>query len=190
MLIHFWLNNENDFWRYIMKSRNTLLGALLVIVGGILFIARYAFNSSFLSLGPNDFWPMIIILVGAGFELAHFITLKVPAFLIPGGILITNGLLFFFEVFTDWKFAQYTWPVYIVSVVVGLFQFYLATGRRYKGLLIAISIIGGVAAVCIFVILYRVMLGVFDFGFIIPVALVLCGIILLLRKGNSSSKQF
>lgn len=172
-----------------MKGKNTLLGALLVIIGGILFVAKYLFNSSFLSLGPNDFWPMIVLLIGAGFELAHFITMKIPAFLIPGGILITNGLLFFFEVFTDWKFAQYTWPVYILSVAIGLFQFYLATGRRYKGVLIALSIIGGVAAVCIFVILYRVMLGVLDFGFIIPVALVLCGIIMLVRKGDSAGRH-
>jgi hypothetical protein len=172
-----------------MKSKNTLLGTLLVIIGVILFVAKYIFNSSFLSLGPNDYWPMIILLIGAGFELVHYITMRLPAFLIPGGILITNGLLFFFEVFTDWKFSGYTWPVYIMSVAVGLFQFYIATGRRYKGILIALSIISGVAAVCILVILYKIMLGVFDFGFIIPAALILCGVVILLRKGDSAGRQ-
>lgn len=172
-----------------MKSKNTLLGALLVIIGGILLVAKYLFNSSFLSLGPNDYWPMIILLIGVGFELAHYITMRVPAFLVPGGILITIGLLFFFEVFTDWKFSGYTWPVYIISVAVGLFQFYIATGRRYKGVLIALSIISGIAAICIFVILYKVMLGVFDFGFIIPALLIICGVIMLLRKGDSTGQK-
>lgn len=169
-----------------MKRNNSLLGGVLVVIGAVLLASRYLFNSSLFSLGPNDFWPMIILMLGVGFELAYFITLKAPGLLVPGGILVTYGMLFFFEVMTNWRFAAYTWPVYLIGVAIGLFQLYLYTGR-HKGLLIAIGIIGGTAAACFMIILFRVFLGTVDIGLVIPVVLVLGGLVMVFGRGKAKT---
>lgn len=168
-----------------MRRNNTSLGGLLIIVGGLLLAARFLFRNPLFSLDAGDFWPIIIFLVGAGFELAYYISLKAPGLLVPGGILTTYSLLFFFEVATNWRFAAVTWPVYLVGVVVGLFQLYLHIGRP-RGLLTAIGIIGGIAAACFIVMCFRFMLGIVDLGVLIPVVLLVGGLILVSRKRGSA----
>ena len=95
-----------------MRRGNTSLGGLLIITGGLLLAARLLFRNPLFSLDPGDFWPMIIFLAGAGFELAYYISLRAPGLLVPGGILITYSLLFFFETATNWRFAS----VYLAGI--------------------------------------------------------------------------
>lgn len=169
--------------------RNSSLGALLIVVGGLMLAARFLFNKSLLSLGADDFWPMIILLAGVGFELAYYISLKGPGLLVPGGILITYGMLFFFEVATEWRFAAYTWPVYLIGVVVGLFQLYMHIGRP-KGLLIAMGIIGGIAAACFIIMLFRLFLGMADIGVVISIVLVLGGLVMIYGSGGQKRSSW
>ncbi len=172
-----------------MNRRNSLLGIVLVIIGALMLALRYLFGGDFLTFGPDDFWPMIILMLGVGFEMAFFITMKAPGLLVPGGILTTYGILFFFEVATNWRFAEYTWPVYLIGIVVGLFQLFLFTGR-HKGLLIAIGIIGGIAAACILIIMFRIIIGTVDIGLVIPIVLVLGGIVMLFGRGRSKASSW
>ncbi|MEN6314108.1 MAG: hypothetical protein ABFD25_07670 [Clostridiaceae bacterium] len=166
-----------------MRRNNSLLGGILIILGGLLLASKLLFNNSILTLGPEDFWPMIILLLGVGFELAYFITLRAPGLLVPGGILTTCGILFFFEVLTNWKFAAYTWPVYLLGVTIGLFQLYLFSGR-HKGLLVAAGILGGIVLACFIIILFRIFLGTIDISLVIPVILVLGGLALVFGKSR------
>lgn len=172
-----------------MKRSNTLLGALFIIIGGLLLSAKYLFGDSFINLGPDDFWPMIILLLGVAFELAYYVSLKAPGFLVPGGILTTYGVLFFFEAATNFRFAEYTWPVYIIGVAVGLFQLYMHTGKP-KGLLIAISIISGVAVLILIVMFFRIFLSTVDLGLVIPVLLIVVGGLLILGRGRIKSGTY
>ena len=172
-----------------MKKSNTLLGALFVLIGGLLLSAKYLFGDSLIHLGPDDFWPMIILLVGVAFELAYYVSLKAPGFLVPGGILTTYGVLFFFEAATDFRFAAYTWPVYIIGVAVGLFQLYMHVGRP-KGLLIAVSILSCIAVFTIIVMLFRVFLSTVDLGLVIPAILIIVGALLVLGKGRIRSSSY
>ena len=170
-----------------MRKSNSFIGGLLIIAAGVLLAARFLFDRPLFSLDGGDFWPIIVFLVGAGFELAYYITLKAPGLLVPGGILTTYSLLFFFEVSTNWRFAAFTWPVYLLGVAIGLFQLYLHVGRP-RGLLTAISIISGIAVCCFIVIFFRFILGIFDLGIIIPLVLLVGGLILFSRgKGKAGS---
>lgn len=170
-----------------MRKSNSALGGLLVIIGGLLLAARFLFNKPLISLGPDDFWPMIILLAGAGFELAYYVTLKAPGLLIPGGILTTYGLLFFFETATNWQFAEYTWPVYLLGVVVGLFQLFMHIGRP-KGLLIGICIIAGIAVSCFIVMFFRVFLSTVDLAVAIPLVLIGGGLVMFFGRSGSKSQ--
>lgn len=169
-----------------MKRSSSLLGGAFVILGAIMLSARFLFGKNMLSLGPDDFWPMIVLMIGVVFELVYFVSLKAPGFLVPGGILTTYGLLFFFEVATDWSFAQYTWPVYIIGVAVGLFQLYLFSGRP-KGLLIAVAIHACVALTALIVIIFRIFLSTIDLGLVVPALLVFIGLVLVLGRGKIKS---
>lgn len=169
-----------------MRKSNSALGGLLVLIGGLLLAARFLFNKPMFSLGPDDFWPMIILLVGVGFELAYYITMKAPGLLVPGGILTTYSLLFFFETATNWSFAEYTWPVYLLGISVGLFQLFMHTGRP-KGLLIGICIITGIAAACFIVMLFRVFLSTVDLAVAIPLVLIGGGLVMFFGKSSSKS---
>ncbi len=172
-----------------MKKSNSFLGVLFIVIGGLLLSAKYLLGDSFINLGPDDFWPMIILLIGVAFELAYYVSLKAPGFLVPGGILTTYGLLFFFEAATDFRFAAYTWPVYLLGVAVGLFQLYMHSGKP-KGLLIAISIIAGVAVLAFIVMFFRIFLGAVDLGLVIPVILIVVGGLLVLGRGRIKSSSY
>jgi len=166
-----------------MRRSNSALGGILVIIGALLLISRFLFNRTFFSLGANDFWPIIILLVGAGFELAYYTTLKAPGLLVPGGILTTYGILFFFEAATNWRFAEFTWPIYLIGVAVGLFQLYIHIGRP-KGLLVAMGIISGIAAACFIVMMFRFFLGAVDLGIVVPLALLCGGLFMVFGRGK------
>ena len=166
-----------------MRKGNTTLGGLLIIVGGLLLAARFIFRDPLFSLDSGDFWPIIIFLAGAGFELAYYITLRAPGLLVPGGILTAYSLLFFFETATNWRFAAVTWPVYILGVAVGLFQLWLHSGRP-RGLLTAVGIIGGIAVACFIVIGFKFVLGIVDLGVLVPVALLAGGLMLVSGRRN------
>lgn len=172
-----------------MRKGNFSGGLVLILIGCVFLAAKYLFNMEFFSLGADDFWPMIVLLIGVTFELVYFLTGKAPGLLVPGGILTTQGLLFFFEVGTNWRFAEYTWPVYILSVAVGLFQLYLFYGRK-KGLLVAALILTSIAAIAIITMLFSVFLGIVDLGVVIPLILIAIGLFMFFgRKTNSSSWQ-
>ncbi len=160
-----------------MKRNNGFIGVLLIAIGIVILLLRGLFGIKLFEFNSLDFWVFIVLLVGLSFELAFFITGSKPGLLIPGGIITTIGLLFMFEVTTDWNFAEYTWPVYILSVAVGLFQMYLFS-RREKGLLIASLIIGGVAAFFMVCMLLSRMSSLVKPELFIPIALIGGGIAL------------
>lgn len=162
----------------IMKRGNTILGFILIALGGLYFYQEL-FNITIFS--GAMILPFIVTGVGMTFELGYFIGKKAPGLLVPGGILTTIGVLFFFEVTTGWRFAGYTWPIYILSVAVGLFQLYLFYGRP-KGLLIPVFILTLISGTFLTVFVLQFFNYIINISIIIPVALIATGAFLVLRR--------
>lgn len=171
-----------------MKKNNSFIGLLLILVGVVVLFLRGLFGIKLFEFNTNDFWVFIVLLVGLSFELAFFLTGKNPGLLVPGGIITTIGLLFMFEVTTDWSFAAYTWPVYILSVAVGLFQLYIFS-RREKGLLIASLIVGGVGAFFMAGMIFNRITSIIRPEVFIPIALIAAGIALFF-SGRTKKVQY
>ncbi|OPX42677.1 hypothetical protein CLHUN_34990 [Ruminiclostridium hungatei] len=171
-----------------MKRNNGFVGLLLIAIGVIVLLLRGLFGIRLFEFNSVDFWVFIVLLVGLSFELAFFVIGSKPGLLIPGGIITTIGLLFMFEVTTDWNFAEYTWPVYIFSVAVGLFQMYIFS-KRQKGLLVASLIVGGVAAFFMVCMLLNRISSVVRPEIFIPIALI-CGGIALFCSGRTKKPQY
>lgn len=158
-----------------MKKGNYFVGLMLIVIGVLVLVLRSVFDIKIFEFDSSDFWVFIVLLLGLSFELGYFLTGSKPGLLIPGGIITTIGLLFMFEVATDWYFAAYTWPVYILSVAIGLFQMYLFYNRP-KGLLIPSLIIGGIAAFFMVCIIFSQITSIINPGLFIPIALIAAGI--------------
>ena len=142
-------------------------------------------NINIFSIGR--LWPLIIVTVGLCFEVVYFSTRKNVGLLVPGGILTTIGLLFTFESLTNWHFAAYTWPIYPLSVAIGLFQLYIFD-KREKLLLIPIGILVIVPAVSFSSMVYGRIFRIFDFRFILAGILVLIGLTLILKETSNKEK--
>lgn len=151
-----------------MKKGNLIWGLFLILFGILILLNRYMNLNIF---HVETLWPFIVLIIGLIFETSYFISRKSPGVLVPGGILTTIGLLFLFETLTNWRFSGRTWPVYPLSVAIGLFQLYLFGGRE-RGLLIPVGILGGVSLVAFSIIIFGKILS----GILIPVVLILIGI--------------
>lgn len=124
-----------------MKSKKAFWGILLIFIGGFLLINNF-YELEILSWG--NLWPLFVLIPGLAFEFDYFTTKRNPGHLVPGGILTVLGAHFLFAAFTSFRFEAYTWPIYTLAVAIGLFQFYLHSGRN-RGLLVPVFILGGVS---------------------------------------------
>ena len=166
-----------------MRSEKSLAGIILIILGLILLMLQGVFGFKILNFEPHDSWVFIVLLLGISFEFAFFISGKNPGLLVPGGIITTIGLLFLFEVTTDWSFAEYTWPIYIFSVAVGLFQLYMFGGKE-RGLLIASGIVALVAGIMMAFCLIGALSDIISIGTLIPIALIAGGVAIFFSGRN------
>lgn len=158
--------------------KNPTWGILLIVIGIILIIQKMFFIQFF---SWQYFWPIFVLIPGLSFEFSYFFKRKAPGTLVPGGILTTYGILFFFETFTNWNFSDYTWPVYPLGVAIGLFQLYLHSGRN-SGILIPVSILTAVSAISFISMLMHGLSWLFQSSLVWGGALIVVGIIILFKS--------
>jgi uncharacterized membrane protein HdeD (DUF308 family) len=157
-------------WRYFW-------GLLLIIVGSLFFI-NYLFPR--LIFTADTAWPFFLLIPGLVFELNYFLTSKNIWSLIPGGILTTLGLIFFFNAFTHWQYAAYSWPLFLLAPIIGLLQFYYF-GDKNKKLLVPIFILTAIAAVSIMISLLA-LTSLNSISILIAAIFIIGGIFVLLKK--------
>jgi thiol:disulfide interchange protein len=113
-----------------MKGK-VIWGFLFIILGVIVLLNTILGHEV---ISASDLWPFLVLALGISFEVSYFNGRKDAGLLVPGGILTTLGLLFIFQTFTNGLFSSYTYPIYTLSVAIGLFQLYLF-GEKKAGLL-------------------------------------------------------
>ncbi|GAH93341.1 unnamed protein product [marine sediment metagenome] len=155
-----------------MKKINYLFGLLLLFIGVLLILA----NFGVVKIVWENLWPLFLLIPGIIFELGYFIYRKDAGLLVPGGILITYGLLFLANVIYGWHLMEDLWPIFPLGVAIGLLQLYLF-GVREKGLLIPIGILGAISLFFLVNNLFFV-----DFGLLVGIVLVVIGICVIFKK--------
>jgi hypothetical protein len=168
-----------------MKKSSVVWGLVLIFIGGLLLFDNI-FDVSLFSMAR--LWPMFILGLGLIFELSFFASdnRKDPGLLVPGGILTTLGVVFFFQTYTNWYFMKYSWPFFILAVAIGLFQLYWFSGRP-KPLLIPIFILSTVAVVSFSIVVLHGFMSFINFSLLAPVALIIIGILVLFGKNESKT---
>lgn len=164
-----------------MKNRNYSLGVILIVVG-VFGILNRVFHINLLSM--RFWWPIFVLIPGLCFELGYFSTRRNPGLLVPGGILTTIGVLFFFQNVTFWRFSAYTWPIYLIAVAVGLFQLYWFGGRE-KALLIPVGILTVLASISLVSILVGSVFLWLRRSVLIPILILAVGLYIMFKKGRA-----
>ncbi|MHC2994118.1 MAG: hypothetical protein IBV53_01235 [Candidatus Atribacteria bacterium] len=155
-----------------MKKINYLFGLFLLFIGVLLILA----NFGVIEIVWENLWPLFLLIPGILFELSYFIYRKDAGLLVPGGILITYGILFLVNVMYGWHLMEDLWPIFPLGVAIGLFQLYLF-GMREKGLLIPIGILG---AISLFFLINNLFF--IDFVLLVGIVLVVIGIWVIFKK--------
>lgn len=161
-----------------MKKGNIIFGIILILLGLSALINRIFFIDI---LSFRNLWPLFLLIPGILFEVKYFETRKDPGILVPGGILTTLGTLFLIENISSFHLRKYIWPLYPLSVAIGLFQLYWF-GNREKGLLIPIFILTIVSVMSILNQVFNKLFYWMDYKLIFPVILIGIGLYVLFNE--------
>jgi len=157
-----------------MKNSNIVMGAVLVALGCILLLS----NLGYINFSWDYIWPMALLLPGIYLHFAYFTKIdKNPGNLVPAGILTTYGLMAYAVAFFGWGTMASLWPFILLGIAIGLMELYLF-GTRDKGLLVPISILGGLGLM-----LLSKTYFFFDLKkVVIPAILVVLGVLILSKR--------
>jgi hypothetical protein len=152
------------------------LGIMIILIGIVILLGKFGVFSFLGAL----FWPVFVLAPGLLFHFLFFGRVLPSGVLIPGGILTTYSLMFFFCNIFGWQAMAYIWPGFILGVAVGLYEFYLFDRHQPRGALIASIILTVIAAVFFgFTLLFSG--GVY----FVAIGLILLGVLLIFRNKQS-----
>lgn len=155
------------------NSKPFSIGLIIILAGIAILLGKWGlfdFVSSML-------WPFFVLLPGIAFHVLFFMRVMPAGVLIPGGILTVNGLLFFVCNVFGWYLMVYLWPVFIVAVALGLYEFAMFSQSRPIAVRY-VSIGLFIAAAAMFFLTLLVGAGVYVIAFL----LILAGVGIIYRK--------
>ncbi|WP_042197511.1 hypothetical protein [Paenibacillus camerounensis] len=156
-----------------------------------IFIAAAGLIILFGKLGVFGFlgralWPLVILIPGLFLHVLFFSRRASAAVLIPAGILTVYGLLLGFCNTWGWGYMRHLWPVLLLGVAVGLYEYAFYSHARSGGIT-AVAVILGVLSL---VLLVFSMIGTGVF-YLLGIILVAAGIWLMLgRRKQGSPKKW
>lgn len=160
-----------------MSSRKDLaLGLFIVGAGVVIFLGKLGV---FGFLG-RTLWPLIVVLPGIFLHLLYFSRRATAGILIPGGILTVYGLLFLICNFAGWGLMSSLWPILILGVGVGLFEYYLFEIPRPGG---ALPIALGLTALSVLILFFTWLSSAALY--IIAFLLIASGVWMIVRRNSS-----
>jgi len=110
-----------------MSSKNDLKLGLFIAAAGIVIL--FGKLGVFGFLGRN-LWPLVLLFPGLFLHIAFFNRRTSAAMLIPAGILTVYGLLFGLCNTWGWGLIKYLWPILLLGLAVGLYEYSLYASPR------------------------------------------------------------
>ena len=165
-----------------MRGRASIYFSLLLIVGGLLFLAANV-GGPWLGIWWGQLWPGLLLLLGIATCLPIFVWWEerrnLSPLLVPGVIFAANAAIFGYNTLTgDWDAWAYLWTLEPLAVGAGLFATWLV-GPRHALLLWAAGILAAVSLVLFAV--FGALFGSPLAGVMAPIVLIALGLFLLAR---------
>jgi len=149
-----------------MSKNQYSVGILILAAGVVILLGKLGVFNFIGSL----FWPLVILIPGVLLHVLYFGRMLPSIVLIPGGILSTYGVLFLICNLAGWGLLQYLWPVFLLGVAVGLYEYYLFDHARPKGAQLGGLILGAISIGLL------VMMLIWTWGiYLIAIALIAIG---------------
>lgn len=122
-----------------MSSKNDMkLGVFIAAAGLIILFGKLGL---FGFLG-RALWPLVILVPGLFLHVLFFSRRAPATVLIPAGILTVCGLVLGFCNTWGWGFMNHLWPLLLLGVAVGLYEYSLYSPARTGGLTTTAVILG------------------------------------------------
>src|SRR5690606_3207809 len=112
-----------------MNKNSYISGIIIILIGVFLLLGKIGVFSF---LGSH-LWPVFVLLPGLFFHVLFFARGAPSGVLVPGGILTTYALMFFYCNIVGWDAMSYLWPGFIAGVAIGLFEAYFFDPNKPRG---------------------------------------------------------
>ena len=146
-------------------NKSLIMGIMLIIIGSVLLLP------SFTDLTLGDLWPVLMLAPGILFFLGFVADRKSYGLLMPGAILTTYGLVFFYCTISGWSAMHELWAFYLVGPGIGFFLMYYF-GKKETALLIPGTVLTLLGLIFI--------LRSTDYDYLWPVAIILAGVLIIM----------
>lgn len=164
------------------SNKDMKLGIFIAAAGLIILLGKLGV---FGFLG-RALWPLVILIPGLFLHVLFFGKRASAVVLVPAGILTVYGLLFGFCNTWGWGYMSHLWPVLLLGVAVGLYEYAFYSPARTGGLTAFAVILGALSVV----LLVFSMIGTGAL-YLLGIVLVAAGIWLMSgRKKRGSRKKW
>jgi hypothetical protein len=156
-----------------MAKNNYSLGLILIVLAVVLLLGKLGV----IGFLGNLFWPIFILLPGILFHILYFSRILPVGVLVPGGMLVTYSILFFYCNVFGWSSMAYLWPGFIFGVAVGLYELHIFNRSGSRGPFTAALVLAVVSFV-FFAIAFLFTIGIY----FIAVVLIGIGLIMMVKR--------
>lgn len=105
-----------------MSSKKDLMLGVFIVAAGVVILLGKLGVFGFLG---RTFWPLLILVPGLILHVLYFGRRASAAILIPAGILTVYGLVFLICSIWGWSLMGSLWPLLILGIAIGLYEYYL-----------------------------------------------------------------
>lgn len=165
-----------------MSSKKDMKLGMLIIIAGIVILLGKLGVFGFLG---RSLWPLVILIAGILLQALYFNRRGQSILLISGGILTVWGLLFTICNIWGWGLMSHLWPVLILGVAIGLYEYYLFENPR-SSVALWVSLIIGLLALA-FILFSLMKTGVI---YLLAIILIAGGIWLILGRNTQSKRKW
>lgn len=148
-----------------MPNQKYSAGIIFILAGIVILLGKWGVFSF---LGAM-FWPLLVLIPGILLHVLYFGRMLPAVVLVPGGMLIVYTILFIFCNIFGWDIIKYAWPVLLLGIAVGLYEYHLFGNSRNRAILTTSLWLGGAAIV------FLILTLVWSWGFYV-LAIVLIGV--------------
>lgn len=129
-----------------MSSKNDMKLGVFIAAAGIVILFGKLGVFGFLG---RTLWPLVILVPGLILHVLFFTRRASASALIPAGILTVYGLLFGLCNTWGWDLMRHLWPVLLLGIAVGLYEYSMYSPARTGGLTTTAIILGGLSLVLV-----------------------------------------
>jgi hypothetical protein len=159
-----------------MAKNNYSLGIVLIVLAVILLLGKLGIVGF---LG-HLFWPVFVFVPGLLLHMLFFGRILPVGVLVPGAMLITYAIMFFYCNIFGWSSMSYLWPLFILGVAVGLYELHIYNHSSSNAAFNAACILAVISLV-FFVFAFLFTAGIY----VIAIVLIGSGLLMMLKRKNS-----